>query len=73
VFVCVCVGVDARRGGVRVVSAAAGCREARAARDWLVFMLGMATWWFFLLPLILPICVYAFAIFWGYKVMQKSK
>jgi len=39
----------------------------------LLFMLGMATWWFFLLPLILPICVYAFAIFWGYKVMQKSK
>ena len=39
----------------------------------LLFMLGMATWWFFLLPLLFPILVWAFAIFWGYKVMQKSK
>ena len=36
-------------------------------------MLGMMFWWFFLLPLLFPILVWAFAIFWGYKVMQKSK
>ena len=36
-------------------------------------MLGMMFWWFFLLPLLFPILAWAFAIFWGYKVMQKSK
>jgi len=36
-------------------------------------MIGMMFWWFFLLPLCLPLIVYVFSIFWGYKVMQKSK
>jgi len=36
-------------------------------------MIGMMFWWFFLLPLCLPLIVYVFSIFRGYKVMQKSK
>ena len=39
----------------------------------IIFKIGLLFWWFFLIPLVLPIGVYAFCIFWGYKVMQKSK
>ena len=36
-------------------------------------MFGMATWWFFLLPLILPLAAWCFSVYFGYMVMQKSK
>jgi hypothetical protein len=36
-------------------------------------MLGCAFWWFFLIPLVLPLASYCFAVYFGYMVMQKSK
>ena len=36
-------------------------------------MVGCATWWFFFIPLLLPLCAYIFSVFFGYKVMQKSQ
>ena len=35
--------------------------------------LGWSTCWLLGVPLILPLLAYVFAIFFGYKVMQKSK